>query len=155
MVIGSQAVLGQHPDAPEAMLVSNEADIYPRSHPERAELVDGAIGELSLFRDTFGYYAHGVAPETAKAPEGWTARLVPVRTASTDGATGWCMELHDLVLAKCVAGREKDWRFASEAIGAGLVARATLVERAQRLPVDAERQRQIVAALSALYDRHR
>jgi hypothetical protein len=30
--------------------------------------------------------------------------------------TGWCMEPHDVVLAKCAAGRERDWDFAREAI---------------------------------------
>jgi hypothetical protein len=36
VVIGSQAVLGEFPDAPEELLVSNEADVFPRQHPERA-----------------------------------------------------------------------------------------------------------------------
>jgi hypothetical protein len=30
VVIGSQAILGQFPDAPPALLVSIEADLYPR-----------------------------------------------------------------------------------------------------------------------------
>lgn len=47
VVIGSQAVLGQLPNAPAEMLVSNEADLYPRNVPERWELIDGSIGELS------------------------------------------------------------------------------------------------------------
>jgi hypothetical protein len=38
VVIGSQAVLGQFPDAPEALLVSLEADIYPRYAPERVSI---------------------------------------------------------------------------------------------------------------------
>ena len=33
IVIGSQAVLGEFPDAPVEFLVSNEADIFPRDHP--------------------------------------------------------------------------------------------------------------------------
>ena len=47
VVIGSQAVLGQFPDAPEPMRVSEEADLYPLHHPERADLIEGSIGELS------------------------------------------------------------------------------------------------------------
>jgi hypothetical protein len=35
VVIGSQAILGQFPDAPSELLVSNEADLYPRAHPDR------------------------------------------------------------------------------------------------------------------------
>ena len=47
VVIGSQAVLGQFPHAPDALLVSIEADIYPRQAPAKSDLIDGAIGELS------------------------------------------------------------------------------------------------------------
>ena len=68
VVVGSQAVLGSVPDPAAAMLVSMEADVYPRNHPERADLIDGSIGEGSPFHATFGYYAQGVGPETAKLP---------------------------------------------------------------------------------------
>jgi hypothetical protein len=37
VVIGSQAILGQHPDAPTALLVSIEADVYPRNKPQLSE----------------------------------------------------------------------------------------------------------------------
>ena len=68
VVIGSQAVLGQFPDAPLEMLVSMEADVFPRHRPERAGLIEGSIGELSPFHESFGYYAEGVSPHTAKLP---------------------------------------------------------------------------------------
>ena len=42
VVIGSQAVLMEHPNAPADLLLSNEIDLYPANHPERAELIDGA-----------------------------------------------------------------------------------------------------------------
>ena len=41
VIIGSQAVLGQYPDAPVELLASMEADVYPRNRPERADLIDG------------------------------------------------------------------------------------------------------------------
>jgi hypothetical protein len=66
VVIGSQAVLGQFTNPPEALLVSIEADIYPRYAPEKSDLIDGAIVELSRFHETFGYYAHGVDQTTAR-----------------------------------------------------------------------------------------
>jgi len=71
VVIGSQAILGPLPAAPEALLVSIEADLYPRYAPEKADLIDGAIGELSMFHQTYGYYAHGVDDTTAVLPAGW------------------------------------------------------------------------------------
>lgn len=121
IVIGSQSILGLYPSAPKALLVSNEADIYPREHPELSDLIDGTIGELSPFHDTFGYYAQGVDQRTAVLPAGWEGRLVPVCGPNTAGATGWCLEPHDLVVSKLVAGREKDLRFALEAATWGLI----------------------------------
>jgi hypothetical protein len=61
LVIGSQSVLGEFPHAPAELRISREADVYPRTYPERADLIDSTIGEDSPFDRSFGYYAHGVA----------------------------------------------------------------------------------------------
>ncbi len=87
IVIGSQAILAQFPDAPSDLLVSVEADVYPKNRPERADLIDGTIGELSPFHETYGYYAQGVSETTAVLPAGWNERLIPVRNANTRGVT--------------------------------------------------------------------
>lgn len=125
VVVGSQAVLAQHPAAPEALLTSLEVDLFPRNHPERAEEIDGAIGDGSPFHETWGYYAHGVGPETAIAPAGWENRLIEVELPPLgrrrETVTAWCLEVHDLVLAKLAAGRPHDLSFALEAVRAGLV----------------------------------
>ncbi len=136
VVVGSQAILAGHPDAPPGMLMSIEAGVFPRTHPERAAVIDGAIGEGSPFHETFGYYAHGVGPETAKAPAGWEERLVALSNENTRGATGWCLEPHDLVLAKCAAGREKDVAFAEEALGHGIVTPDELRARVALMPLE-------------------
>lgn len=47
VVVGSQAILGSHADAPEALLRSQEVDIYPRSAPEKAIAIEGALGDGS------------------------------------------------------------------------------------------------------------
>lgn len=135
VVIGSQAVLGAFPQAPVELLVSVEADVYPKNRPDRADLIDGSIGEGSPFHETFGYYAQGVAPETATLPDGWEARLVPVRGPGTRGATGLCLEPHDLVISKLVAGREKDLDFARIAATTGLITEPTLIERLAATPM--------------------
>jgi hypothetical protein len=70
VVIGSQAILGAHPDAPAALLRSNELDVFPKDRPELADVIDAAIGEGSRFAQTFGIYAHGVALDTIIAPPG-------------------------------------------------------------------------------------
>jgi len=139
VVVGSQAILGQFPDAPESLLVSREADVYPRNRPELTDEIDGSLGDGSYFDSTYGYYAHAVGPETAIAPAGWEERLVPVRNANTAGATGWCLEVHDLLLSKCVAGRERDWEFAEEAIRHGLADPEELRRRASGLPISPAR----------------
>ena len=52
IIIGSQSVLGQFPNAPIRLLMSMEADMYPRSKPELADAVDGAIGDRSALPRT-------------------------------------------------------------------------------------------------------
>lgn len=150
VVIGSQAVLGQFPDAPAELLVSVEADVYPRRRPERADLIDGSIGELSPFHTTFGYYAHGVGERTALLPAGWQDRLirVPVGTVA-----GLCLEVHDLAASKLAAGREKDLRFAAGCAHHGLVDRGTLTARAATLPVSAEHRDLVRARIDAAFTR--
>lgn len=141
VVIGSQAILGQFPDAPAGLRVSVEADMYPKNHPERADLIDGSVGEGSPFHAAYGYYAQGVGPETAVLPAGWQERLVPVHNANTRGATGWCVEIHDLAVAKAVAGREKDLEFLRQAVRHGLIAKTTLLERVASTALDDARRR--------------
>jgi uncharacterized nucleotidyltransferase DUF6036 len=136
VIVGSQAILGQFPEAPASMLVSREADIYPRNHPERGDEIEGSLGDGSYFDSTFGYYAHAVGPETAKAPDGWEQRLVPIRNENTGGATGWCLEVHDLLLSKCAAGRERDWEFVEQALRHRLADASELQRRSADLPLD-------------------
>jgi hypothetical protein len=139
VVIGSQAILGSHPQAPEALLRSMEVDLYPRQRPEKADEIDGALGDGSQFHRAFGYYAHGVGPKTAKAPAGWEGRLVEVSVEARPGSertsVALCLEPHDLVLAKCAAGRDQDWAFAREALAASLVEVAELLGRVDAMPI--------------------
>jgi hypothetical protein len=137
IVIGSQAILGEHPDASGALCVSVEADVYPKNKPERWNVIDGAIGEGSMFHDTFGYYAQGVEEGTATLPSGWKERLVLVSNPGTRFVKGWCLETHDLVLSKYVANREKDREFAKAAMTAGYVDAAILRTRLRTMPLDA------------------
>jgi len=132
VVIGSQSVLGQFPDAPPALRASMEADVYPRNRPERADLIDGAIGEGSHFHEQFGYYAQGVGEATATLPDGWQDRLVRVKNANTGGSTGLCLEVHDLAISKYAAGRQKDLAFTAVLARHGMTRRETLLERAGR-----------------------
>lgn len=149
VVIGSQSVLGQFPDAPSELIASNEADVYPKNHVERADLVDGSIGELSPFHEMYGYYAQGVGPETATLPPGWQDRLVVLESRATRGARGLCLEIHDLVLSKYVAHRDKDLRFNRAAVRHRLVDRAVLEERLETMYLDDRLEESIRTRIAA------
>lgn len=138
LVVGSQAILGSHSEVelPEETWLSVEADLVfldPVDGLEKADLVDGAIGELSAFHETHAYYAQGVDMTTAKLPAGWQKRVVPFRPDDAEPATASCVEKHDLVVSKLVAMREKDRAFAMALLREGLVDVAVLRERAESL----------------------
>ena len=114
VVIGSQSILGQFPNAPPELTRSMEADLYPLHDPAMADDIDGAIGEGSPFHDHYGFYAQGVGPETAVLPKGWQQRLVVVKSPATSPGVGLCLEVHDLAISKYVAARPKDLEFTKE-----------------------------------------
>jgi hypothetical protein len=150
VVIGSQSILGQFPDAHPDLLVSMEADVFPLHRPDLSLQVDGAIGERSIFHETFGYYAHGVDETTAILPAGWMQRLVPIRNPNTGNATGWCLEVHDLAASKLVAGREKDLEFVRILLLSKMIRRETMSERILALPLPPERLRNVHERLGRL-----
>jgi hypothetical protein len=117
-----------------------EADIYPRSDPAGARAVDSAIGDGSHFHESFGYYAHGVGPETAKTPTGWEERLIRVdaqpKTTTQRRRSGWCLEPHDLMLSKLARGDQRDWDFVETSLRENLVDPAVLQERCQSMPLE-------------------
>jgi hypothetical protein len=126
-----------------------EADLYPLHRPELADLIDGAIGELSPFEERFGYYAQGVGPETATLPAGWQQRLVKVQGPGTDLKIGWCLEPHDLAASKLAAGRDKDWAFVDALCRHDLVNADVLVERIRQLPVPSPQQERLIRWVNA------
>jgi hypothetical protein len=136
VVIGSQAVLGEFPNAPAELLVSNEADVFPSEHLERSDLIDSTIGEGSPFQRAFGYYAHGVGETTAILPEGWRDRLILVSGENTRFVRGWCLEVHDLAIAKYAAGREKDLDFTKALARHAMVQREVLEQRLAHTSLD-------------------
>jgi hypothetical protein len=153
LVIGSQSVLGAIAEErlPLAATASMEVDVAFFDDPEdrKADQVDGAIGELSAFHETFGYYAQGVSVSTAVLPAGWRDRLIRVETESTAPGRGYLLEPHDCVVSKLVAGREKDHAFAGALIRNRLVdpeAIATRIETVDVVGAVRERLRSWIAA---------
>jgi hypothetical protein len=135
IIIGSQAILGQFPDAPARLLMSMEADLYPRKKPANADKVDGAIGEGSSFHELHGYYAQGVGEKTAILPQSWESRLVPINNENTNGVTGYCLEVHDLAISKIIAGRTKDLEFVHELIQHDMIKRKTILDRLKEVGI--------------------
>jgi len=137
LVIGSQAILGAFAEdlLPVEATTSIEADLAFFVDPDgsKADRLDGAIGELSRFHETFGYYAQGVSVTTAVLPVGWEDRTVEFATPGAFPARPWCLEPHDCVVSKLVAGREKDRAFAAALLREGLVEPETLIVRLRAL----------------------
>ena len=132
LVIGSQALHASvSGEVPMEAMRSIEVDIAVLHDIDGrlADLVDGSIGEGSMFHDTFGYYAQGVVETTAVLPSGWRDRLVRFETPATKGVTAWCLEVHDLWVSKAVAGREKDIDFCRALLQRMIVERDRLRSR--------------------------
>lgn len=151
IVIGSQSILGQFPDAPIRLLVSMEMDVYPKNKPELAGEIDGAIGEGSLFHEQNGYYAQGVGPETALLPDGWEERLIIVNNEKTNGVSGLCLEVHDLAISKLVAARPKDLEFIQELIRQQMIEQMTLIERLAGTQLSEAEQGRIRPRIASLF----
>lgn len=154
VVIGSQAILASVEDPPEALVESMELDVYPLHDPDKAEEIDAVLGDGSPFQGTYGFYAHGVGPETVKAPAGWQERLIrvaiPPRPAQKVEPIAYCLELHDLVLAKCAAGRERDWDYTREMLKRELVELDELLGRISEMPVSAAIQEHMAKMLMGI-----
>lgn len=148
VVLGASSLLASVPVPPEELQRTRDVDLYPLRAPELAEVIDGAIGELSAFHQHFTYYAQGVGPETATLPEGWESRLVKLQNRNTSDAVAYCLEPHDLAASKLVANREKDRAFVATMIDHQIVDPAVLGSRIDGLPVQPERKHELHAWLS-------
>lgn len=129
-VVGSQAILGANPKAHSDLLRSMEVDVAPKNHPELEALIEGSIGELSPFHQTFGFYVDGIDIDAIVLPRGWRDRVVPVENANTNGIRGLCLDPTDLAVSKLAAGRAKDLAFVDVLLRERLIALDTLIERA-------------------------
>ncbi len=152
IIVGSQAILGSIPQGlPKRAIDSFEVDILPFDDPDgsKAERISGAIGEFSQFHETYGYYADGVSLETCVFPSGWEDRLVQVSSEATNGMTGWCVDPHDLCIAKLVACREKDLEYVRAVIKSGHVLPELLIERLGETELSDEKRKYLFALITS------
>ena len=71
-------------------------------------------------------------------PDGWRDRLILVSGENTRFVRGWCLEVHDLAIAKYVAGREKDLDFNGVLVQHAMVSRDVLERRLAITPLTPE-----------------
>jgi hypothetical protein len=142
-IIGSQALHAHCKRPPAEVLLSQECDLYPRTRPETAALLDRELGRNSPFARKHGFYVDVVTPDIASLPEGWEKRVAQFRVGRI---TASCLEIHDLLASKLAAGRLKDLELAGAVLKLRLARVATLRRRlAKLLPISASEQ-----ALSSL-----
>ncbi len=115
IVFGSASLFGTFPDADERhelLRTSQDADFIIDPFDERTGItLCDAIGSDAEFASQFGYHADIVRPfATENFPPGWEGRLV-----SLEGmANVFCLNPHDMAVAKLFAGRPKDIELLTE-----------------------------------------
>lgn len=137
-IFGSQAILGQYPDADEQLRQSIEVDLSPKNKPEAIGKIDGALGENSPFHQTHDFYIHGVSLETASLPKGWKERTIKVQDYMDDNKIGWCVEAHDLAASKLIAFRDKDRTFVRRLLIEEMIDSSMLINRIQLIDTKKE-----------------
>ena len=133
VVLGSQSLHGSFNMAvlqDRVLTASMEIDVLTSDDPEGDKIwALSARGGAQA-----GAEIDGVEVGTSALPEGWVDRLVPFPVDDKpDAVIAWCLEPHDLVAAKAIAGREKDWGFIRTAVAAALVDPAEALRRSSRL----------------------
>lgn len=148
IIIGSQSLHGKYPDIADTILVSREADLMVKKDVAKTEFLN-AIGMDSPFHEEFGYYADPVDPNTAVLPKNWRNRLVHLKLEQPD-LKAYCLEPHDLAIAKLAAGRDKDQVFICALLKMNFLNPETLAQRLKETRVPAERLRAMEQLLGRL-----
>ena len=136
IVGGSQAALAQFPDdLPKSAILSREADVAALVDPvdEKATIINGNIGEDTLFHTTHGFFAEGVSRELFTFPPGWQERAIAIDGRAARSTTGLCPEIHDLAVAKLAAGRQKDVDWIKSLLRSGHLRAELLLNASWRL----------------------
>jgi hypothetical protein len=152
IVVGSQAILAEFPDdLPRAVLLSREVDVMATDDPtgEKALLINGAIGEDTLFDNTFGVFAEGVERGLCQFPPGWEERTIELKTPATGEVTGLCPEIHDIAVAKLLAGRDKDFEWTRTLLQSGHLKPTVLLERLAATEMRSDQRAHIVGIVRA------
>ena len=130
IVFGSSSLFGSIPDADrrfELIRRSLDADfILDPFDDQIARIAQDTLGVDTEFEREFGYHADIVRPMAFENfPPGWEQRLLPL-----DGcARVFCLEPHDMAVAKLFAGRPKDITLLADLMREGLLDVKVLAKR--------------------------
>ena len=160
VIIGSQSVLLEWPDAPVLMRTSGEIDAYPinwlgweQDHPgdEASEEINALFGWGSIFHEAHGFYIDGVDANTATLPPGWQDRVIHL-AVQLDGTTVTAIapSPEDLVVSKLVRLDEKDIAYIQERHRFRPLDIETVVDRLAATETDDATRKSALAFLSFL-----
>lgn len=149
-IIGSQSLHGKYPDVADQILVSQEVDIFAKNKSADSEFLN-VIGVDSIFHETHGYYADPVEENTAVLPKDWKNRVSHLKMSNASaGINAYCIDPHDLTVAKLAAARDKDRIFIRELIVRKLVDPAVVDRRIAATSVSVERKAAMAELLRRL-----
>lgn len=121
VVMGSSAFLGSFPEAASISEIETSRDVdllLSPSSEENARIAFEALGEGRTFSKKFGVHVDILRPDAAELlPKGWEDRLLPLDKSRII----FCLDAHDVGIAKLLAGRAKDMALLSELIRLGLL----------------------------------
>ena len=89
VIMGSLSVLGAVAEAPSAMLLSIDVDLFPLRDPGRAGEIARSLGQGSAFEREHGYYADAVSPGLAALPEAGKAVCTASHIPTTWSGCTW------------------------------------------------------------------
>lgn len=133
IVVGSQAILGEFPDAPRELRQSAEADIWVAELAEEEVEQLNSLGFGSDFHIEFGFFLDPVGPGTALMPPDWRTRAITVTIPDRD-VRGVCPEAHDLAISKLARGDEKDLEFVAAMLFHRMIRERFVRQRLESMP---------------------
>lgn len=120
IIVGSQSIHAHYFKYDQILNASHEIDVTSWDDPQNHDSLM-FHGEGSPFHIDNGYYIDPVDIDMIILPDDYKDRLVRVCNSETDGRVGYCISTEDLMIAKLMAGREKDHVFCNRLIELGLV----------------------------------
>lgn len=129
VIVGSLSVLGltHKRIALSQMLMSIDVDAYPEHDPKLTDELGRIWGQGSAFERKHGYYYDAVPPELPTLPDGWEARMIPLKLPS--GINVKFLEPNDAAVSKYARGEAKDRQWIREGLKQSILSLATIEYR--------------------------